>query len=76
MYYIHTNLPVSVIVRLPHPQNRDSQGQLLAPSTDNHMCNIYIYIILYIYILYIYIYIWSFYALLNEMSDGKKIAKR
>ena len=24
--YIYTNLPVSTMVRLPHPWNRDSQG--------------------------------------------------
>ena len=73
MYYIHTNLPVIVIVRLPHPQNRDSQGQLLAPSTDNHICNIYIYIILYIYILYIYIYIYDlFMPYWMKCRTGKK----
>ena len=34
--YIHTNLPVSDIVRLPHPKSGDSQGQetFLAPSAD------------------------------------------
>ena len=34
--YIYTNLPVSDIVRLPHPWSRDSQGQetFLAPSAD------------------------------------------
>ena len=33
---IHTNLPVDVIVRLPHPRSGDSQGQkkILAPSGD------------------------------------------
>ena len=25
--YIYTNLPVNAIVRLPHPQSGDSQGQ-------------------------------------------------
>ena len=31
--YIYTNLPVSTIVRLPHPQSGDSRGQktFLAP---------------------------------------------
>ena len=50
--YIYTNLPVNAIVRLPHPWNRDSQGQetFLAPSADNQT-----YIILYIYN-YKYIY--------------------
>ena len=34
--YIYTNLPVNVIVRLPHPRSGDSQGQetFLAPSAD------------------------------------------
>ena len=34
--YIYTNLPVDVIVRLPHPRSGDSQGQetFLAPSAD------------------------------------------
>ena len=34
--YIYTNLPVNAIVRLPHPQSGDSQGQetFLAPSAD------------------------------------------
>ena len=27
MSYIHTNLPVSIMVRLPHCQSRDSQDQ-------------------------------------------------
>ena len=33
---IHTNIPVDVIVRLPHPQSGDSQNQekFLAPSAD------------------------------------------
>ena len=40
--YICTNLPVDVIVRLPHPRSGDSQGQetFLAPSADKqtHVC--------------------------------------
>ena len=34
--HIYTNLPVSDIVRLPHPRSGDSQGQetFLAPSAD------------------------------------------
>ena len=46
--YIHTNLPVDVTVRLPHPPSGDSQGQemFLAPSADkrtrNHVTCIYI----------------------------------
>ena len=34
--YIHTNLPVSTIVRLPYPQSGDSRGQetFLAPFAD------------------------------------------
>ena len=34
--YIYTNFPVNAIVRLLHPQSRDSQGQetFLAPSAD------------------------------------------
>ena len=34
--YIYTNLPVNVIVRLPHPRSGDSQGQetFLALSAD------------------------------------------
>ena len=34
--HIYANLPVNVIVRLPHPRSRDSQGQetFLAPSAD------------------------------------------
>ena len=50
--YIYTNLPVSDIVRLPHPLGGDSQGQetFLAPSADKQTrnydteCHIYIYI--------------------------------
>ena len=41
--YIHTNLPVSDLVSLPHPQSRDSSGQgqemFLAPSADKETCN-------------------------------------
>ena len=39
--YTYTNLPVNVIVRLPHFQSGDSQGQetFLAPSTDKQTCN-------------------------------------
>ena len=42
--YIYTNLPVDVIVRLPHPRSGDSQGQetFLAPSANKQ---IYIFII-------------------------------
>ena len=38
---IYTNLPVNVIVRLPHPRSGDSQGQetFLAPSADNQTRN-------------------------------------
>ena len=34
--HIYTNLPVNVIVRLPHLRSGDSQGQetFLAPSAD------------------------------------------
>ena len=48
---IYTNLPVNVIVRLPHPQRGDSQGQetFLAPYK-------YIYII-YMYLIFMYGYI-------------------
>ena len=39
--YIFTNLPVSIIVRLPHPWSGDSQGQetFLAPSVDKQTRN-------------------------------------
>ena len=39
--YIYTNLPVDVIVRLPHPRSGDSQGQetFLAPSADKQTHN-------------------------------------
>ena len=39
--YIYTNLPVNAIVRLPHPQSGDSQGQetFLAPSADKQTRN-------------------------------------
>ena len=45
--YICTNLPVNAIVRLPHPQSGDSQGQetFLAPSADKQTRNTCIYII-------------------------------
>ena len=38
---IYTNLPVNAIVRLPHPQSGDSQGQetFLAPSADKQTRN-------------------------------------
>ena len=38
---IYTNLPVDVIVRLPHPQSGDSQGQetFLTPSADKQTRN-------------------------------------
>ena len=39
--YIYTNLPVTAIVRLPHPQSGDSQGQetFLTPSADKQTLN-------------------------------------
>ena len=39
--YIYTNLPVNAIVRLPHPQGGDSQGQetFLAPSAEKQTRN-------------------------------------
>ena len=39
--YIYTNLPVSDIVRLPHPRSGDSQVQetFLAPSADKETRN-------------------------------------
>ena len=39
--YIFTNLPVNVIVRLPHPRSGDSQGQetFLAPSANKQTRN-------------------------------------
>ena len=39
--YIYTNLPVNIIVRLPHPRSGDSQGQetFLAPSADKQTRN-------------------------------------
>ena len=53
--YIYTNLPVNDIVRLPHPQSGDSQGQemFLAPSADKQIRNyrLYDYIYIYIYII-------------------------
>ena len=38
---MYTNLPVDVIVRLPHPWSGDSQGQemFLAPSADKQTRN-------------------------------------
>ena len=38
---IYTNLPLSDIIRLPHPPSGDSQGQemFLAPSADKETCN-------------------------------------
>ena len=38
---IYTNLPVNVIVRLPHPRSGNSQGQemFLAPSADKQTRN-------------------------------------
>ena len=35
--YIYTNLPVNAIVRLPHPQSGDSQGQ------ETFLADIHIY---------------------------------
>ena len=39
--HIYANLPVNVIVKLPHPRSGDSQGQetFLAPSVDKHTRN-------------------------------------
>ena len=39
--YIYTYLPVNTIVRLPHPQSEDSQGQetFLASSADKQTHN-------------------------------------
>ena len=39
--YTYTNLPVNALVRLPHPQSGDSQGQetFLAPSADKKTRN-------------------------------------
>ena len=39
--HIYTNLPVNVIVRLPHPRSGDSQGQekFLALSADKQTRN-------------------------------------
>ena len=41
IYYIYTDLPVKVIVRLPHSRSGDSQGQktFLAPSADKQTRN-------------------------------------
>ena len=40
---IYTNIPVDVIVRLPHPRSRDSQGQgtFLTPSAEKQIRNYY-----------------------------------
>ena len=45
-----TNLPVDVIVRLPHPRSGDSQSQetFLAPSADKQTRNYYITMLLYV----------------------------
>ena len=59
------------MIKLTHPSSGDSHDRetFLAPSGDNQ--------IIYIMKSYIYIYIYKFfYALLNEMSDGKKLAKK
>ena len=39
--YIHTDLPVNAIVRLPHPRRGDGQDQetSLAPSANNQTLN-------------------------------------
>ena len=39
--HIYANLPVNVIVKLPHPRSGDSQGQetFLAPSVGKHTRN-------------------------------------
>ena len=39
--HIYANLPVNVIVKLPHPRSGDSQSQemFLAPSDDKQTCN-------------------------------------
>ena len=38
---VYTNLPVDVIIRLPHPQSGHSQGQesFLLPSADKQTCD-------------------------------------
>ena len=46
---MYTNLPVNVIVRLPHPRSRDSQGQegILGPSSEKQShCTVGIVIVL------------------------------
>ena len=55
--YVYTNLPVSDIIRLPHPLSGDSQDQetFLLPSADSQTRNYdtkrsYIYISAHIYI--------------------------
>ena len=39
IYNTYTNLPVNIIVRLPHPRSGDSQGQetFLTPSADKQI---------------------------------------
>ena len=39
--YIHTNLPVDAIIRIPHHRSGDSQGQetFLAPSANDQIGN-------------------------------------
>ena len=39
--YVHTNIPVNVIVRIAHPRSGHRQGQetILAPSADNQSHN-------------------------------------
>ena len=55
MLCIYTNLPVSDIVRLPHPLSGDSQGQ--------ETLYIFIYIHMYIYVyLYLYTYVYTIYV--------------
>ena len=60
IFIIYTNLPVDVIVRLPHPWSGDIQGQetCLAPSADKQTRN-YDIECLYIYNWCIYIYIYE-----------------
>ena len=51
---IYTNLPVDVLVRLPHPQSGDSQGQETF---------LYVYIYIYTYCMYMYVYIYILFHL-------------
>ena len=37
--HIYANVPVNVIVKLPHPRSGDSQETFLAPSADNQTRN-------------------------------------